>query len=263
MNKAAENTAYTTSRTELLDWLNSLLKLGYTKVEQCANGAAFCQILDCLFPGSVRMSRIDFDATYETDMLANYKVMQEVFMKKGINRPIPVDQLLKGRYMASLEMLQWMKWFFEQNYEGGEYDGPARREAAKKRKHAATTREPKRPLPPKTPAMQRQVASQRPPMTTYKPAQHPVKTPRTRPTTDDANTAKLKKEIAELKQQMEQLREDNQTLIEERDFYYGKLQKIEDICVPQEEEELPKAILEVLYKTDEERGFVSPDECEI
>lgn len=37
------------SRTELLAWLNDLLQLGYTKVEQCGSGAAYCQILDSIF----------------------------------------------------------------------------------------------------------------------------------------------------------------------------------------------------------------------
>ena len=38
---------------ELLSWLNQLLKTDYTRVEQCANGAAYCQVLDSLFPVSL------------------------------------------------------------------------------------------------------------------------------------------------------------------------------------------------------------------
>lgn len=37
------------SRTELLQWLNDLLQLNYTKVEQCGTGAAYCQILDSIY----------------------------------------------------------------------------------------------------------------------------------------------------------------------------------------------------------------------
>ncbi|KAJ3097331.1 hypothetical protein HDU97_004942 [Phlyctochytrium planicorne] len=37
------------SRTELLAWMNDLLQLGYTKVEQCGTGAAHCQIMDSIF----------------------------------------------------------------------------------------------------------------------------------------------------------------------------------------------------------------------
>lgn len=37
------------SRTDLLAWVNELLQLNYTKVEQCGTGAAYCQILDSIY----------------------------------------------------------------------------------------------------------------------------------------------------------------------------------------------------------------------
>lgn len=37
------------SRTELLAWINDLLQLGYTKIEQFGTGAAHCQIIDSIF----------------------------------------------------------------------------------------------------------------------------------------------------------------------------------------------------------------------
>ena len=37
------------SRTELLQWLNDLLQLNYTKIEQCGTGAAYCQIFDSIY----------------------------------------------------------------------------------------------------------------------------------------------------------------------------------------------------------------------
>jgi hypothetical protein len=42
--------AFFVGKNELLTWLNELLQLNYTKVEQCANGAAYCQIMDALYP---------------------------------------------------------------------------------------------------------------------------------------------------------------------------------------------------------------------
>jgi hypothetical protein len=48
---------------ELLSWLNLLLKTDYTRVEQCSNGAAYCQVLDALFPVSNSMSN---DYRYQT-----------------------------------------------------------------------------------------------------------------------------------------------------------------------------------------------------
>ena len=42
--------AFFVGKNELLNWLNELLQLSYTKVEQCANGAAYCQIMDAVYP---------------------------------------------------------------------------------------------------------------------------------------------------------------------------------------------------------------------
>jgi hypothetical protein len=38
-----------TSRQELIQWINDLLQLNYTKVEQCGTGAVYCQIMDSIY----------------------------------------------------------------------------------------------------------------------------------------------------------------------------------------------------------------------
>ena len=42
------------SRTELLAWLNDLLQINYTKIEQCGTGGAYCQIMDSIFGQCLR-----------------------------------------------------------------------------------------------------------------------------------------------------------------------------------------------------------------
>lgn len=37
------------SRSELLAWVNELLQVNYTKIEQCGTGAVYCQILDSIY----------------------------------------------------------------------------------------------------------------------------------------------------------------------------------------------------------------------
>jgi RP/EB family microtubule-associated protein len=54
--------AFFVGRTELLDWANNLLDLNMTKIEQCASGAVYCQILDAIYPGTVSMSKVNFGA---------------------------------------------------------------------------------------------------------------------------------------------------------------------------------------------------------
>ena len=43
------------SRQELLAWLNDLLQLNYTKIEQVGTGAALCQIFDSIYGASRRL----------------------------------------------------------------------------------------------------------------------------------------------------------------------------------------------------------------
>ncbi len=37
------------SRSDLLAWVNELLQINYTKIEQCGTGAAYCQVLDSIY----------------------------------------------------------------------------------------------------------------------------------------------------------------------------------------------------------------------
>ncbi|KAF7768424.1 hypothetical protein Agabi119p4_7667 [Agaricus bisporus var. burnettii] len=114
------------SRTDLLAWLNDLLQINYTKIEQCGSGGAYCQILDSIY-GDVPMSRVKMNAKHDYEFLANYKIMQNIFKSKKIDRPIPVERLSKCKMQDNLEFLQWMKKFWDSNYGGHVYDAVARR----------------------------------------------------------------------------------------------------------------------------------------
>jgi len=73
------------SRTDLLAWLNELLQINYTKVEQCGTGGAYCQVLDSIY-GDLPMTRVKMNAKHEYEFIANYKVMQNVFKTKKIDK---------------------------------------------------------------------------------------------------------------------------------------------------------------------------------
>jgi RP/EB family microtubule-associated protein len=82
------------SRTELLQWLNELLQLNYTKVEQCGAGGAYLQVLDSIY-GDIPMARVKMNAKQEYEYLANYKILQAVFKAKKIDKPVLVEKLVK------------------------------------------------------------------------------------------------------------------------------------------------------------------------
>ncbi len=91
------------SRSELLAWLNELLQINYTKIEQCGTGAAYCQILDSIYRTfssdssfrfrctyglavDIPMTRVKMNAKHEYEFIANFKVMQNVFKSKRIEK---------------------------------------------------------------------------------------------------------------------------------------------------------------------------------
>ncbi|KAI8820878.1 calponin domain-containing protein [Fimicolochytrium jonesii] len=117
------------SRTELLAWLNDLLQLGYTKIEQCGTGAAHCQIIDSIYR-DLPVSKVKFNAKHEYEYVANFKILQNAFDKHKIDNAIPVERLIKCKFQDNLEFLQWVKKFWDNYYPGGTYDAVARRGGA-------------------------------------------------------------------------------------------------------------------------------------
>lgn len=68
--------AFFVGRGELLSWVNDTFGLGLTKVEQCATGAVYCQIIDAIYPGTVSMSKVRWQAKHDYEFVENYKVLQ-------------------------------------------------------------------------------------------------------------------------------------------------------------------------------------------
>lgn len=114
------------SRQELLNWLNSLLQLNVTRVEQLGTGAALTQVFDSIY-GDVPMHKVKFNVNTEYAYLNNFKVLQNVFTKHRIDHPLPVVRLVKCKFQDNLEILQWAKLYWDQFFPGGEYDAIGRR----------------------------------------------------------------------------------------------------------------------------------------
>ena len=53
--------------------------------------------------------------------------MQQAWKQLGIEKPVPVQMLLKSKFQDNFEFLQWFKKFFDANYDGHEYDPLAAR----------------------------------------------------------------------------------------------------------------------------------------
>jgi len=230
------------SRQELLAWLNNLLQLNVTKVEQCGTGAALCQIFDSIFY-DVPMARVKFNANTEYAYLQNFKILQNIFTKHGIDRPVPVEALIKCKMQDNLEFLQWTKRYWDQYFPGHEYDPLARRKGAGGLPSTGA---------PATRAAPAPSAARRAPPSSNTAA------PRTRTPQGGAASAALREENNVLKETVSGLER-------ERDFYFRKLREVEVALgakidsgeVTADEKEYLEGLLQILYRTEE--GFETPD----
>jgi RP/EB family microtubule-associated protein len=262
--------AYFVSKNDILGWLNQLLGLNYTKVEQCANGAAYCQVFDAIYPGEVPVKKVVFEAKAEHDAVKNYKVLQAVFDKKGIAKAIDVTKLLKGKPMDNLEFLQWLKRYYDINSSGAAYNGPARRGAASEKENDAAAPAAAAVTPRPSSAVAAKPAATKPKTGSYSastsgsvlasssnvtPAAGTKKQAAAAPVVADVSSAKVAPTVtaaavdARIQELTEQLAAANMTVHQveqERDYYFAKLRQIEIKCQTSPDDEFSKSILETM-----------------
>lgn len=235
-----QHPAFATSKKILLNWINDFFELNYTKVEQCATGAVYCQILDCMFPESkVPMSRVNWNAKSEYEYVTNFKIVQNIFAKKKISKPVHIDKLVKAKYQDNLEFLQWFKYFFECRYQGQEYNAKERRQKGKGAKGAVSKTRP--------------TSARTGTKATSSATSSSAPRPAAKKTAVSASSKKLEGKVAELEGTVEGLEK-------ERDFYFGKLREVEVLCQTETEsqpegvKQFMAQVLAILYKTDEDEG---------
>eukprot|EP00826_Nyctotherus_ovalis_P057397 TRINITY_DN7842_c0_g1_i1.p1 TRINITY_DN7842_c0_g1~~TRINITY_DN7842_c0_g1_i1.p1 ORF type:complete len:251 (-),score=100.76 TRINITY_DN7842_c0_g1_i1:73-825(-) len=209
--------AFFVPRTEIIAWINDLLQLSITKIEETASGAVACQIMDAMYPGTVPMQKVNWKAKYDYEFIANYKILQQSFIKHKIQKVIEVEKLIKAKYQDNLEFMQWMKKFYDLN--GNKplsYDPVARRKGAGLAPAAV------KPGKPKSARGERE-----------KPTAKVAKKA-------DGELEKVKKEAEVYKM--------------ERDFYFGKLRNIETLLDFHNGDESPfiEKVKNILFATEDE-----------
>uniref|UniRef100_H0WUZ4 Microtubule-associated protein RP/EB family member 3 n=1 Tax=Otolemur garnettii TaxID=30611 RepID=H0WUZ4_OTOGA len=253
------------SRHDMLAWVNDSLHLNYTKIEQLCSGAAYCQFMDMLFPGCVHLRKVKFQAKLEHEYIHNFKVLQAAFKKMGVDKIIPVEKLVKGKFQDNFEFIQWFKKFFDANYDGKDYN-------------PLLARQGQDVAPPPNPGDQIfnkskkliGTAGQRPGASTTAPscpgpldAQGSSSQETQNPPSARNGGHETDAQILELNQQLLDLKLTVDGLEKERDFYFSKLRDIELICQEHESENSPviSGIIGILYATEE--GFAPPEDDEI
>lgn len=192
------------------------------------------------------MSRVKFNVNAEYAYRENFKILSNTFHKHHVDRPIPVEQLVKCKMQDNLEFLQWTKRYWDQYYPGGDYDALARRKGA-----GATPALP----PGRTTA---NAGAARRPMTGAG-AAAPRASSRQMGGAGPTNSV--------LQQKNAELMETVQGLERERDFYFSKLRDIElliqqaidaDPTLDEDENSLLKQIQAILYSTEVSGARFSP-----
>ncbi|KAK7101224.1 microtubule-associated protein RP/EB family member 1-like isoform X2 [Littorina saxatilis] len=241
------------SRHDILAWVNDSLQTSYGKIEELCTGAAYCQFMDMLFPGSIAFKKVKYNTRLEHEYINNFKLLQVCFGKLGIDKVIPVERLVKGRFQDNFEFVQWFKRFFDANNQGYEYDplsarggepvGAANSKGALSKAPTNRSTVPKSRVPPARPAATRQPANN-------------VRSPLSKPNNHHAGgDSQL---VEDLRAELRQLTLEKEGLEKERDFYFGKLRDIEVIAQENEDKGLMKGIMDILYATEE--GFAPPDD---
>jgi len=229
-------TAGALSRNDYLVWINDSLAMNFTKIEQLCSGAVYCQFMDMLFPGTIPIKKVKFASKLETDSISNFKHLQNCFNKNGVDKVVPIEKLVKGKYMENFEFVQWFKKFFDANYSGEmDYDPIEARGGIE-------VGEKPRGLAAAAPTAKSRAA--------------PTSSAAAAPPNASQNNANAQA-IVELEEQLKEMQMSVDALEKERDFYYGKLRSIEIMCTDKEGEDemgiLVGQIFEVLYATED--GF--------
>jgi len=246
-------TAGALSRNDYLVWINESLAMNFTKIEQLCSGAVYCQFMDMLFPGTIPIKKVKFTSKLETDYISNFKHLQNCFNKNGVDKVVPIEKLVKGKYMENFEFVQWFKKFFDANYAGEtDYDPIEARggvEVGVKPKGLAAASKPTSRAPLKSAPS---AAAARRPQAAVAPSAK-ARAPAANASDNNANA----QAVAELEEQLREMQMSVDALEKERDFYYGKLRSIEIMCTDKEGEDemglLVGQIFEVLYATED--GF--------
>uniref|UniRef100_T1IA44 Microtubule-associated protein RP/EB family member 1 n=2 Tax=Rhodnius TaxID=13248 RepID=T1IA44_RHOPR len=264
------------SRHDMLAWVNDCLQSNFTKIEELCTGAAYCQYMDMLFPGSIPVKRIKFKTNLEHEYIQNFKLLQAAFKKKNVDKIVPIDKLVKGKFQDNFEFLQWFKKFFDANYSGQEYcaltarGGEAMGMASGTGSKSTTTlgltnrRSSKSDLTTQQAQQTHQTGSAR---TLSKPIAASSKAttrnyaPVVQPSATNLQYSRNRDQqtIEELSNQLSDVKLSVDGLEKERDFYFGKLRDIEVVCQEHEgESPVLQRILEILYATED--GFAPPED---
>jgi len=246
-------------------------------------GAVACQLTDYIFPGSIPMSRVNWEAKSDYEFIQNYKLLQTAFNKHHVKRHIEVDRLIRAKYQDNLEFCQWLKAFFDQQgVYRPDYDPIAARAKGRGAKKVSqfldktASSHNSKPVPSRTRTTAARPTTSKPSTTTAATAARSTRSApqkenkRMNPKGNDVTTdaiiadANLMKKNSELKGKLSEMEAALADVEKERDFYFEKLRDVEVMLQVHQEktpddkdpERLIENVFKVLYATHEDNYTV-------
>ncbi|CAB3408021.1 unnamed protein product [Caenorhabditis bovis] len=224
------------SRKEAIAWVNDTLKTHLTKVEEMSTGACYCQLTHYLFRDGINLKKVKFNPRNEPEILANWKLLTTSWKTLGIDKPVDVEKLKKGKFQDNMEFLQWFFKFFNANLgqEDPNYDPVAARGGEEIPALKGSIGGPARPAPAARPAAVTRItrpAQAASPATRITPKAQNVLQPSAQPNNSAllAEIDELRKLLKEKETEIADWMESSQDMEQERDAYYGILRKVEDL----------------------------------
>ncbi|KAH8387452.1 hypothetical protein KR093_007141 [Drosophila rubida] len=104
------------SRFDIMIWINRTLNTNIGRIENLCTGAAYCQLMDILFPGTVRIRRVKFTCNQPFEYINNFRILTQSFNTVKVNTPVDIQQLVKGRYQDNYEFAMWFRLFYDANF---------------------------------------------------------------------------------------------------------------------------------------------------
>uniref|UniRef100_A0A915AH43 Uncharacterized protein n=1 Tax=Parascaris univalens TaxID=6257 RepID=A0A915AH43_PARUN len=259
---ATSASAENCSRHDLLAFVNNCLQANFTRIEEMSTGAAYCQLTDFLFRGMIQLRKVKWNSRNEVDWISNWRLLQTAWKEIGVEKTVPVERLLKGKFQDNFEFLQWFKKFFDANCTALPYDPiearngePLPASVSTGSAKSATARTTSSVNAKKVAPGNGVESSTR--LTAVR--GKPVVGSATKSIAASTDSLEIERQrCRRLQAQLEEMTSAISEIEKERNFYFSKLQKVEAYCQNAGEDASVQceAILQILYEVEE--GFAVP-----
>ncbi|CAB0015294.1 unnamed protein product [Nesidiocoris tenuis] len=240
----------TLSRHEMLAWINQFLVEKHHKIENLCSGAAYCVAMERLFPNCIPVKRIKMKANQEHEYIQNYKLLQQIFKRYGVDKDVPVSRLVRGKFQDNFEFLQWFKKFYDAN---AGYRHPAVAQKIPSGSGDARSRGNEGGPPSTTPVIIRRATYSKDECG-QKPESASSSDKNTRPE-EEMHQKRIEDLLAEIEYYKQEIGEMDKDVT----FYFNKLRMVEDLCQNERHQSpLMEDILKILWATED--GYAPREE---